>query len=158
MLRTKHEIEITSENYNKIEDYDLIEAACHFFLNELEKSESIQPIKLDIHILDMIKSDETGEIVSGDVTKIKDGEYLCRLSSYINSVETIMTIAHEITHIWQFCCGKLEITDDGWYWKKKSYGKIPYLEKKRLPWETEANKNEKKLSKKFFSKYIRKIK
>lgn len=157
----KNQISITSISGNKIEDIELLELATMFFLKELNKITCYSPIICDIIISDSVKSEATGELLSGDMCERIDDSgnirYVCTLADYVNSIETIRTLAHELVHTWQTATGKLQIRNDIWFWEDKSYGTEPYVGNDCdyiLPWEIEADILDVQLVKQFLTSYL----
>lgn len=167
MAGKKHVLRIRSESGAKVEEIDLLEIASHFFLKELDAIKSIDTIRGEIIVVDEIFSEAANEPLSGDMMEIKNhyvdngvqkNYYVCRLADYMNSAETLRTLAHELVHVWQTENGSLSTTDDGeWFWKGKSYGKHPYTGMDTdllLPWEKEADILDLKITKKFYRTYF----
>jgi hypothetical protein len=167
MGNKKHVLRIKSESGLKVEDIELIEIAAHFFLKELDKIKPIDKIRGEIIVVDEILSEAASEQLSGDMMEIKNhyvdngvtkNYYVCRLADYINSAETIRTLAHELVHVWQTENGSLRTTEDNeWFWKGKSYGFRPYTGTDAdllLPWEKEADTLDLKLVRRFYRKYF----
>ena len=167
MGKTRHVLNIRSESGLKVEEIELIEVAAHFFLRELGNIKPIDKIRGEIIVVDQILSESANEPLSGDMMEIKDyyldgdkkkNYYVCRLADYINSAETIRTLAHELVHVWQTENGALRTTsEDEWFWKGKSFGVNPYKgtdDDFLLPWEKEADILDLKLTRKFYRKYF----
>lgn len=168
-MSKKHNLRIKSESGFKVEEIELLEVATIYFLKELDKIRKIDSISGEILIVDNILSEAANEPLSGDMMELKNhcvdnrlhnSYYVCRLADYINSAETVRTLAHELVHVWQTASGVLRTTDDGeWFWQGKSYGKSPYQgtdDDLLLPWEREADILDVKLSRQFYSKYFSK--
>lgn len=167
MTRKKHVLRIRSESGSKLEEIELLEIAAYFFLKELDTIKNVDSIRGEIIVVDEIYSEAGNEPLSGDMIEIKNyyvdngvekNYYVCRLADYINSAETIRTLAHELVHVWQTENGSLHLSDAGeWFWKGKSYGKSPYKgndDDYLLPWEKEADKLDLKLTRKFYTTYF----
>lgn len=166
-IDVRHDIKVQSESGFKLEEVELLEIAAHFFLLELGKIKKINKIYGEVSIVGEVLSEAASEILGGDMMEIKNyildnGEsvnyYVCRLADYSNSTETIRTLAHELTHVWQTANGSLQTSKDGeWFWKGKSYGHHPYKGTDHdylLPWEKEADILDLKLTKKFYRTYF----
>ena len=109
----KHDITITAVSDNKAEEIELIELATIFFLRELHKINPYEPIKCDIIISNSVVSESSGELLSGDMFKDIDADgniqYVCSLADYINSIELMRTLAHELIHVWQNATNRLRL-------------------------------------------------
>ena len=166
MALTNHKLSIKSDSGYKLEEIELLEVAAHFFLSELDKIKTVDIIHADIQISDKILSEASSNHLSGDMVEIPDqllengrigNYYVCRLADYTNSAETLKTLAHELTHVWQTENGSLRLVDGDWQWKGKSYGVRPYDDSDAdslLPWEREAAKLDLKLVRKFYKYYF----
>lgn len=167
MKKNKHKLRIRSESGSKLEEIELLEIAAHFFLKQLDAIKNIDSIKCEIVVVDAIYSESSNEPLSGDMVEIKNhyvdngvqkNYYVCRLADYINSAETIRTLAHELIHVWQTENGSLHLSETGeWFWKGKSYGNAPYNgtdDDYLLPWEKEADTLDLKLTRKFYTTYF----
>lgn len=167
MGKMRHALSIRSESGLKVEEIELIEVAAHFFLKELDTIKPIDKIRGEIIVVDRILSEAADEQLSGDMMEIKNhyvdngaekNYYVCRLADYINSAETIRTLAHELVHVWQTENGSLRTTEiNEWFWKGKSFGINPYKGTEAdflLPWEKEADILDLKLTRRFYKKYF----
>ena len=161
----RHAIKIHSESGYKVEDIELLEIAAHLFLKHLHTVAPIPPIQCEIVITNIVNSDSISEPLNGDMEEIKivDSDnglryYLCRLADYTNSAETMRTLAHELTHVWQAANGSLSINEDNeWFWCGESYGINPYNgtnDDLLLPWEAEADTLDLQLVKQFYNTYF----
>lgn len=162
----QHALTIRSESGHKTEEIELLEIAAHFFLKELDTIKPIGKIRGEIVVVDRVLSEAANEPLSGDMTEIKSysldngaekNYYVCRLADYINSAETVRTLAHELVHVWQTENGTLSTTGNEWFWKGKSFGSNPYNgtdDDYLLPWEKEADILDLKLTRKFYRKYF----
>lgn len=156
-----NDITITSLSDNKVEEIELIELATLFFLKELNKINPYKPIKCDIIISNLVVSESSGELLSGDMFKDTDADgniqYVCSLADYINSIELMRTLAHELIHVWQSATNRLQIINDIWHWNGTAFGNAPYVgndEDFNLPWEQEADILDIILLKQFYSSYM----
>lgn len=157
----KNEIVITTLSNNKAEEVELLELATLYFLNELHKILPYSPIKCDIIISSSVQSESTGELLSGDMCERvdKDGNvvYVCTLADYVNSIEMIRTLAHELVHVWQTATKRLQIVHQKWFWKGSCYGSAPYVgtdDDYMLPWEEEADILDVVIVKQFYQNYL----
>ena len=153
----KNTISIKSTSEHKVEEIELLEIACMFFLKELNKIAEYNPIKCDIIIADSIVSEATGELLSGDMYRKPCGLFVCSVADYTNSIETIRTLAHELIHVWQYATGRLALIDNQWYWNKVNFGNSPYVGNNNdflLPWEVEADSLDIVLAKNFYLSYL----
>lgn len=132
---------------------------------ELGKIKKIDSVTVAIDIVDEIRSESANEPLNGDMEEVKikmlDGTeekyYSCRLADYANSAETMRTLAHELTHVWQTANGDLQTVDGEWIWLGEKYGDNPYKGTDAdfdLPWEQEADKLDSLLAKKFYKIYF----
>lgn len=163
----EHDIIIISKSGNKVEDIELLEVAAKFFLVELGKKRKFKPLTIEVRIEDDIVSESAKEHLSGDMEEIKNffvdpegntSYYVCRIADYINSAETMRTLAHELVHVWQTATGRLSTDENtGWFWKGKSYGMTPYKGNDSdydLPWEREADTLDLQMVRKFYKQYF----
>ena len=116
MALTHHKLSINSDSGFKLEEIELLEVAAHYFLNELDKIKPVDIIHADILISNNVLSEASSSHLSGDMVEIPNqlldngrigNYYVCRLADYTNSAETLMTLAHELTHVWQTENGSL---------------------------------------------------
>lgn len=89
-----------------------------------------------------------GHKVWGYCNGLEDEDYVIEVSSNINTNDIVETIFHELVHVKQIIDGRLD--EDGRTWKGRTYDtdKIPY---KELPWEVEAFRLQRLMTKEFFS-------
>jgi predicted metallopeptidase len=89
-----------------------------------------------------------GKQVWGYCNGLEDEDYVIEISSNINTSDMVTTIFHELVHVKQIIDGRLD--EDGRTWKGKTYDttKTPY---KELPWEIEAFRLQRLMTKEFFS-------
>ena len=162
-LMAKHSLDIFSKSGVKEEEIEVLEIAAHFFLKELEKIKEMGRIRGEVQVVTSITREGTDEHLSGDMEEIPDyyldngvkkPYYICRIADHNNSLETLRTLAHELTHVWQTEIGCLKVSECGWEWRGKQYGSDPYTEKDNLPWETQADKLDIQLVKKFYKYYF----
>lgn len=164
-MKRKHLVTIKSSSGFKCEEIDLLEIAAHFFLLELGKIRKIESINVAIDIVSEIRSESCNEPLNGDMEEIwvkgidgtEERYYSCRLADYANSAETMRTLAHELTHVWQTVNGDLSTKTGEWVWLGTSYGNAPYTGTDAdydLPWEVEADTLDSVLVKKFYKIYF----
>ena len=166
MGNSQHKLSIKSDSGFKLEEIELLEIAAHYFLNQLDKINSVDIIHADIQISNNVLSEANSSHLNGDMVEIPNqllengrigNYYVCRLADYANSVETLRTLAHELIHVWQTENGSLKLVNGEWLWRGKSYGVRPYKGTEAddlLPWEREAGKLDLKLVRRFYKEYF----
>lgn len=99
-------------------------------------------------IIKLVFLSDLGKQVWGYCNGIEDEDYVIEISSNINTSNMVETIFHELVHVKQIIDGRLD--EDGRTWKGKTYDttKTPY---KELPWEVEAFRLQRLMTKEFFS-------
>ena len=99
-------------------------------------------------IIKLVFLSDLGKQVWGYCNGLEDEDYVIEISSNINTSDMVETIFHELVHVKQIIDGRLD--EDGRTWKGKTYDttKTPY---KELPWEIEAFRLQRLMTKEFFS-------
>lgn len=146
------QISIRNINKDHITNKEL-RTACRFFLQELLHPKTIE--NLVIHIKMFKRMDEKGFTIWLDKPD-KPRAFDIALSPKYKRKTTLLTLAHECVHVYQFATGLLkdQTTRSNMRWAKKEldHEKIDYYD---APWEIEAYGREWGLYQKYMDvKYI----
>ena len=118
-----------------------------FFLNAL------LPNKRNIDIIvrvvdDLVKKENAYGECYNYSNKIHPSKYVIQLNAGMSPYETITTLAHEMVHVKQFDKGELVFFPRHTKWKKERFEKDAVYTSE-YPWEWEAERLEKKLTRLF---------
>lgn len=147
-------VKLTSKNINDPNNTIYLDAA-KFLIQKLMVDKNYHNVnRMNVKISLSMK--DYGECY---LTQHRDGtaSVTIRIRSKQSFIQTLLTLAHEMTHAEQLITKRLGLDTNGeWFWNKKNYGLDPYKDKtpdeiyKKLPWEKEAAYNENDL----FMEYI----
>lgn len=136
----------------KESDAKLLKRAVKAMLRELVDDEHLVNVRLDIVIAELER--DCGEIELQDAPR-----FLIRLAHDLDTILTILTLAHELVHLSQVLTGRLRLNESSarleWVWEGVNYGEAPYASPKIiLPWEEEAKRLEANLTRHFLASYV----
>lgn len=133
-------------------DVLLLKVAAVQMLNRLLEPEQAEQVNLQILVTKL-----DGDL--GDIELQSAPFFLLRLADDLNSILTIVTLAHELVHLAQTLTGRLQLSSQPhgtvWYWDGTPYGTEPYEQDNlSLPWEIDALERECDVARHFMNEYV----
>lgn len=133
----------------------LIREAAVQMLSRLLKPEQTEQVNLQVLVTKL-----DGDF--GDIELQAAPYFRLRLADDLNSILTLVTLAHELVHLAQVVEGRLSLSSQPsgtvWHWDGVPYGTDPYdLEDVKLPWEVDALEREGDLACHFVNEYVRNL-
>jgi hypothetical protein len=124
-------------------------AAIEYFASQLFSPQLKPFISISIIFKKNLSTDGFTE-VSNYNSKGKPREFILEIQKEMPEKRTLMTLAHELEHVRQYCYGEIDEFGTKWLSKKLNHESIPYY---RQPWEIKAFKMEKILYDGFMINY-----
>jgi hypothetical protein len=135
---------------------EIYRKAIEFFANELIPKKLQKYLHVSVTFKKFKGKEKKTEY--GATYQVRKNSYKIEINSLKEFHHIISTLAHEMTHVAQGRKGRLVYTNTGFVWKKKfwHFDKVDAtLEAhNEAPWEQEAIKNEKELTKRFFREVL----
>jgi len=126
-----------------IKRHQMMRGAAYFYARRLMGKEMADTLSVDIKMCVWgLEPDDMGDCTPSNIFEIDKRTFIIRIRKTMSLVMQLRTLAHEFVHVRQYATGQLA----GFpvlKWNNKIYD-VPYDQK---PWEKEAFKLEKKLSK-----------
>ena len=130
---------------------DLLESTIRFYARKLMTSKMLKDLLLELQFTRGLKRHHGDAMMYWNDQEVKPKEFTIEMDSSIGIKTALITLAHEMIHIWQYVTGKMQDgADSTCFWEGIPYD-LNEVEYEDHPWEIEAFSKEKDLYNEFKS-------